>query len=1092
MRRWLGTSRWAHAGWLAWLPLLASAATVDPRPATRAAVQVDATFRRVAFADDVPAHVCSALAQDRDGFLWVGTQGGLVRYDGYEARVFRAQPNDPHALGGSYVRALLATSDGRLWVGTFSAGVSVYDPVRETFTRYAQHPPGSSTGLSHDRVEGLAEDHDGHVWVATHEGLDRIDPRTGASERFHHVAGDARSLADDRVRGLLVDRKGRVWVGHRDGLQRWLGAGRGFERVASERTQPGSLAGQTVGKLYEDARGRLWVGTADHGLAVLDPDTGALRRLGPRPAQPDGLSHFWVYGFAEADPDTLWVATFGGGIDVIDTASLRVLARLRSDPSAEGTLPGDRVGALLRDRAGLLWVGTWGQGLARHDPGVQAFRSLRARATRPDGLSHPAAVRALEMQDGTLWVGTNGNGVDVFDRELRRRDAHRPDAHDPHALSDGAVTCLAQASDGTAYVATLDGNLHLRRPRAWGFERLTRADGLPGGPIRALTFDARGVLWIGAAEGLGRLDPGAARVQSFHHRADASETLVADTVEAIALGPQGMLWLGTDSGLDLFDPASGQVRAHVGAGRGGLPNKWVRDLWVAQDGRLWIATEAGACLLAAWDGARAQLECVSERGGLPAAPVDALIEDMLGGLWLGARQRLDPRTWQVQSFGPADGCEFRSFFIASRARLRDGRLAFGSPEGLLMVTPTALHPWNHAPPLVASALFVDGVRRAGVSRLSELLLHPGQRGFRLEAAALDFSAPERLVYRSRLEGFDADWSPAGPAQRSPSFTNLPPGAYVLRVAGTNRVGQWSPHELRLAVRVLPAWHQAAWFRGLSVVSLLAVGFAGYRLRVRGLRRRARELSRLVEQRTQALKEQGLQLAERNRDLQAAYARIEAASLTDPLTDLRNRRFLEQALPADVELALRRHEDDPRAAPVLALLLLDLDGFKAVNDTHGHAAGDLVLARLAALLRATFRAADHVVRWGGEEFLIVARFVERAQGPELAEKVRQAVAAHPFTLPDGTCLRLTVSLGQVSFPLLPRQPRALSWTDTLVLADVALYAAKRSGRNRWVALEAGAGELPSDLPKQLRGDPTGLLASRALVARTHDAAALRWS
>lgn len=1052
----------------------------------------EASFRRLALPDDVPAHITSALAQDRDGFLWIGTQGGLVRYDGYEARVFRAQPNDPRSLGGSYVRALLATTDGRLWVGTFSGGLSVYDPAHETFTRYVQRQPGSAVGLSHDRVEGLAEDREGFVWVATNAGLDRLDPRTGQATSFLHSDADPASLADERVRGLLVDRRGRLWLGHRDGLQRWLGPGRGFERVASDPGVPDSLAHQTVARLYEDAHGRLWIGTTDHGLAVLDTETGLLRRLGSRPAAPDGLSHFWVYGFAEAGPDVMWVATFGGGIDVVDASSLRVLARLQADPSADGALPGDRIGALLRDRSGTLWAGTWGQGLARHDPQARGLRSLRARVSRPDGLSHPAAVRALEMQDGTLWVGTNGNGVDVFDRTLRRVDEHRPNPRSPQALSDGGVTCLAQAADGTAWVATLDGNLHRRRPRAWGFERLTRADGLPGGPIRALTFDAHGVLWIGAAEGLGRLEPGAARVQTFRHRPGAPETLVADTVEAIAPGPDGLLWVGTDSGLDLFDPASARVRAHVGAGPGALPSKWVPDLLVASDGRLWVATQAGACVLAAWDGVRARFECVAERSGRPPAPVEALIEDATGGVWLGARQRLDPRTWRVQDFGPADGCEFRSFFIASRTRLRDGRLLFGSPEGLLVVDPAAIRPWDYAPPLVASAVHVDGAARPGASRLRELVLRPGERGFRLDVAALDFSAPERNHYRSWLVGFDSDWTPAGPAQRSISFTNLPPGAYVLRVAGTNRAGRLSPHELRLAVRVLPAWHQTSWFRGLALAGLLGGAFLGYRLRVRGLRRRAHELARLVAERTRELQQQGLELADRNRELQAAYARIEAASLTDPLTGLRNRRFLDQALQADTELAARRHEDGTGSGADLVFLVLDLDGFKGVNDTHGHAAGDAVLQQLAELLRTTFRAADHVVRWGGEEFVVVVRFIERSQGMTLAEKVRQAVAQHVFRLPAGTSLRLTISLGLASFPWSPHWPRALSWPEIVALADVALYAAKRSGRHRWVALEAGSGSLPPDLRERVRADPTALLDSGALVAHTHDDAPLRWS
>lgn len=262
------------------------------------------SFQRLAIPEDVPAHLCSAIAQDARGFLWFGTQRGLVRYDGYEYRVFRANPADPKSLGGNYVRALLSARDGRLWVGTFSGGLSVFDPQTETFTRF--------TSLAYDRVEGLAEDAGGGIWIATTAGLDRLDPRT---RRVQHFTAEA-------ARALLIDRGGTLWVGTRDGLLRR--GGKTFNPVA--------LSGQSVVRLFEDRRGRIWIGTDEHGAAVLDPRTGALHRIAPRPIDPNGLSHYWVYGFAEAVDGELWIATFGGGIDVVDEESLAIIDRLRHDP----------------------------------------------------------------------------------------------------------------------------------------------------------------------------------------------------------------------------------------------------------------------------------------------------------------------------------------------------------------------------------------------------------------------------------------------------------------------------------------------------------------------------------------------------------------------------------------------------------------------------------------------------------------------------------------------------------------------------------------------------------------------------------------
>eukprot|EP01034_Spumella_vulgaris_P033526 gene33525-41374_t len=385
------------------------------------------SFQRIAMPDDVPAHLSTAMVQDQRGVLWLGTQDGLVRYDGYGFKVYRAKPGDPHALGGSYVRTLMVARDGRLWVGTISGGLAVFDPRTERFTQY-RHDAAKPDSLAHDRVEGIAEDRDGHLWIATDDGLDRLDPASGKFRHFRSIPGNGASLAGNQLRAVLFDREGRLWVGSRSGLQRWLGDGR-FEPVAARGgADAATLAGVPITKLMQDKRGRIWIGTARDGAAVYDPASGALVRL--RPAQHAGaakipawkeaagdaagsLSHFWVYSLAETAAGEMWLGTFGGGIDVVDPGTLKVIDRLRHD-ALPSTVGNDRIGALLTDRSGLVWAGTWGGGLARHDPAARAFLKLRHSPREPNGPSHPAIVRAMETADGNLWLGTNGNGIDVL------------------------------------------------------------------------------------------------------------------------------------------------------------------------------------------------------------------------------------------------------------------------------------------------------------------------------------------------------------------------------------------------------------------------------------------------------------------------------------------------------------------------------------------------------------------------------------------------------------------------------------------------------------------------------------------------------
>lgn len=248
----------------------------------------------------------------------------------------------------------------------------------------------------------------------------------------------------------------------------------------------------------------------------------------------------------------------------------------------------------------------------------------------------------------------------------------------------------------------------------------------------------------------------------------------------------------------------------------------------------------------------------------------------------------------------------------------------------------------------------------------------------------------------------------------------------------------------------------------GAAGIVGLIYAGYRR----LSARSRELERQLALRSS-------ELAQRTEELAAAHRRIEEASLADPLTGLGNRRFLARSIGADLEIAARRHEAGAGAAEAnLVFLLIDLDHFKGVNETGGQAAGDAVLAAVAETLRATFRPSDHLVRWGGEEFLVVARFVDSAEAPALAERLRAAVAEHAFELPDGSRIERTCSIGFASYPVSPLHPREVGWEPVVEAADRALAAAKRSGRDGWVGVVAAGPEDPAGRVARFRSDPAG--------------------
>ncbi len=808
----------------------------------------DLYFERIGDERVIPGGMVTALAQDADGFIWIGTQRGLIRYDGYRYRLFTANPDAPGALTGDYVRSLWLAPDGRLWVGTFADGVSVWDPSTETFTSF-RHSSDDVNSLSSDQVNAIVGAADGGVWLGTRDGLDRFDPRTGRFTRYRHDPADPGSLPNNDIRALLARKGGELWIGSRDGLSSFR-AGR-FERVHSDEGDPGSLAGQIVTTLYQGAQGRLWIGTRHDGAAWIDPSREGLHRVVVSQDPSRGLSNSHVRAVVQVEND-IWLGTYGGGITIVDARTGQVRRHVRHDAAIRSSLTFDALGAFLLGNDGLLWVGTWGGGLSRFDPNNSAFRTLRHSPTKAGALSAPSVSSVRELSGGAIWVGTSGNGIDVIDPTTGVVAGFRADPNVPGALKNGYIRAIAETSDGVVYVGTSEG-LHRYRPEERTFLRYSREDGLIDDTVTALLADANGALWVSTQAGLNRFEPTRAVFETFRY-ADRPDKVFAARCFALWQTADGALWVGTNEGLYVL-PAGGTTLsrfAHDPSNPSSLPHNFVRELLVTKRGQLWLTTGLGIARLQSWDGHNAAFEPASRYvDGLGSNIGASLLEDAAGRLWTD-RGMLDPATWQFREFGRADAVDIGGeAWDRSKAKTRDGTLLFGGMDGLLMVRPDRLSGWTYQPPVRISQVSVDGVSRPG-SGMRELILPAGTRGFSLEFAALDYSAPEQIQYTYRLAGYDPDWIPTDAENRRATYTNLDPGDYTFEVRATNRVGDWSPHTLSIKVRQVPYWYQTTPVRLLALALLVTLPFLLYQFRVRQVRASERRLQAEVESRTRSI------------------------------------------------------------------------------------------------------------------------------------------------------------------------------------------------------------------------------------------------
>ena len=1011
------------------LLLAAQLAFAAEPPPERWSRMADTVFRHLDQDNGLPSSIATAFAQDAQGFVWVGTQSGLARWDGYRFRVYRADAAEPGALPNPFVNVLHVDAQRRLWVGT-NGGLARYDADRDRFVSFV----AEADGLVDARVLAIADDGEGGLWIATTGGLDRLIGATG--KVAHQEPGGASALPSGRVGVVMRDRGGALWIGSTTGLFRRRPGEAQFGLVPMPSRQgPVPL----VERLFEDGAGNMWIGTRRDGAYRLDAGAESARAV--RASGNNDIASENVSAFAEASPGRIWIGTFGNGIIVADSAT-GATYRIRRDRTLAQTLADNTVWALMRDRSGLVWTGS-NRGISLHNTQRAALMAVFGGADRRDGVTDTEIFSVAAAADGRVWLGLGTNGVDVIDPDAGRVAELRPDPANPeNALPKDRVWSIAAAPDGTVWLGTNRG-LYRSDAAARRVQRVV----IPGRSVventQCLLLDGDTLYVGGTAGGLWDYDTAKRASRQLIGDALASEGFIT-MAKGVDRGGSAQLWVATPQGLLSVIPASGppgvRVQRVAATDLGGITS-----MLTDRKGRLWIGTDSGELQVMTETDPE---NPVRRRVGSPGRNrgIDKLLEDARGNIWASTDEGLmvvDGATFETRAFSRADGDAFTAGYWADSGTVTaGGELVFGALGGLTIVRPDRGSAGARRPSIAISELRVGGAAVPSYPHMGPdagaVTIAPGSNNLAVEFSALEYATPERIRYSYRMEGVDGDWIATDATRRLATYANLAPGDYALRMRGGDG-GDNAASELRLAVTVLPAWYQTWWWRLTAAFATLALLYGVVRLRTAALEQRRRELE--------------LKVGERTAQLEQASKALEEASLTDALTGMRNRRFATQHLDADAGLAVRRYEQNkmPHDAD-LVFYLIDIDHFKQVNDVHGHAAGDAVLVQLPARLARIFRETDYIVRWGGEEFLVVERGTSRKNASERCERIRAAVADTTFELPGGTRLAKTCSIGYCAFPLDPSAPRAAGWQDAVELADRALYEAKRAGRNRWVGPE----------------------------------------
>jgi diguanylate cyclase (GGDEF)-like protein len=963
----------------------------SPPPAA-AEKSLNAFFRETwTTREGLPHNQVNAIAQTPDGYLWLGTWEGLVRYDGLEFHVYD-RSNTP-ALKDNGVRSVRTAPDGAVVVGTSRGGVTVKrGDAWRTWTM--------ADGLAQDEIMDALLDRRGRLWVATeNEGVDRID--SGKVRHFDERNG----IPLDVAYGLMLDRDDSVWVASSNGL---------VHLVDDRSTLYGTDAGlpdAPVFRAFQDSRGRLFVGT----------EKGVYRRDGQRfvlvsPLLPnDG-----VPSLAEDPAGHLWVGTVNHGLLRLTGNGVERFTSLRG-------LPNNRVASLLVDREGSIWAVTNAGLLLLGDAPFTTYNG-------DEGLSDDY-VRALALsRDGSMWIGTS-RGLDLW-----RGDELAASYTSEDGLPSDSVLSLLEDRDGSLLVGSYTAGV-LRWRNGKLLAQYDAAHGLPGSnQVRALAQEPDGTVWIGTSRGLARMRGGK------FERFGIEQGLPREFIISLLVSRDGSLWVGTSNG------AAHIVDGHVSTldlrGMDGAQD--VFGFLEDADGTLWMATDRG--LLRYRNG---RLQGLGLQQGLPIDTLFQVVDDGLGALWLTSnrgvlRLRRDDveavlggrkPTLALDRFSEADGLASAQCNGGSGpAALRDtrGRIWVATARGAAVVDPASLHEFHRTlPPVVIEQVLADGTP---VAHGAPIELPPGTNKLEFHYASPSFRAPRFLHYRYRLQGVDRNWIDRG-NQRVAQYTNLGPGHYRFEVeVSAPGLGQdWGDDATVLEIEIQPQYWERGGFQAAIALLVGLLVVAIYRWRMRHLQQRAGQLEALVDQRTSDLRDQTERLMQADREKSVLLARLQEQSEAferqareDALTGLANRRSINEDLARAFDRATRD------GAP-LCFALFDLDHFKRINDTYSHIAGDRALVEVGSLLRTQVGTLGKVARWGGEEFAVLFAGVGLDDARRCCERVRVAVERLDCRA-FAPGWKMSISGGVAERTGLAHYERLVSRADSL------LYDAKRAGRN----------------------------------------------
>jgi len=834
------------------------------------------SFTNYSVNDGLSQSVVNCIFQDSYGYLWIGTQMGLNKFNGYTFDKYFHNPTDTTTISDNWIYSIIEDQDKNIWIATKN-GLNKFD--RKTAKFYRIHFRDSKNNYINNAVYGLDLDKNGNILINTPPILHIYNPNTNQTE-YYTSSLEVNTAISEQCIPILEDSNEQIWIANQNGLCKFDYKNKSFTSYQSNPNKNNSISDNEISAIYEDSKNNIWIATSN-GLNKYNKKEDNFIVFD------NTLINSKIHSIIEDKQNNFWLGTDGGGLYKFKINDNKIIST-SNYTSKNSAISNDIIVSFFIDKSDNLWIGTL-NGLNKTDLKRKKFQLYRKSENQNSvNLLDNVIASIYKENNNIIWIGNWGKGLNIYNRKTNEVKHYSSELSGNNYIPNDYVHVIFNDSKKNTWIGTRDGILIYNKPEqnfirpAIFFEN----DSFPSftnNRIYKIIESKTGEYWIATQNGLHQLDIKTGKKRSYYS-GNSEPRISGNQVYSIIEDSEGLIWTATFSGLDFYNPKTKKFTHFLSDinSTNSLCDNFVVSLCEDFEGNIWIGTQTG---VNKYIKSTKTFEYYSVESGLPDNLIYEILEDDNKNIWFASQNGLakfDPTTKKFEIFSTQQGLQSSEFNLRASYKSPDGEMFFGGMNGFNSFYPDSLFKNKNVPPIVLSCLKKTDGQIINLETQKEIILNYNESSFTIEFAALDYTNPTLNQYSYILEGLDEKWINIENRRFVP-FSNMPPGEYILRIKGTNNDGVWNNIGSELKITIKPPWWKTTFAYVIYLIIIVLSIILFIKLRERKLIAEKNNLENKIAERTKLIAKQNHKLEKTNREITDSinYAsKIQTAILPD--------------------------------------------------------------------------------------------------------------------------------------------------------------------------------------------------------------------